>query len=62
MAKREMGGQEGRWVAKLEEGERWVHGLVGACYGSFLGSNPDVSQKYIMGDISKVVAIRKFSM
>jgi hypothetical protein len=24
-----------------------------ACYGSSLGSNPDISQKYKMGDISK---------
>jgi hypothetical protein len=27
-----------------------------ACYGSSLGSNPDISQKYKMGDISKGVA------
>jgi hypothetical protein len=27
-----------------------------ACYGSYLGSNPDISQKYKMGDISKGVA------
>jgi hypothetical protein len=26
------------------------------CYGSSLGSNPDISQKYKMGDISKGVA------
>jgi len=34
-------------------------GLVGstpACYGSSLESNPDFSQKYKMGDISKGVA------
>jgi hypothetical protein len=24
-----------------------------ACYGSFLGSNPDISQKYKMGDIKQ---------
>jgi hypothetical protein len=27
-----------------------------ACYGSCLGSNPDIPQKYKMGDISKGVA------
>ncbi len=27
-----------------------------ACYGNSLGSNPDISQKYKMGDISKEVA------
>ncbi len=51
----------GRWVAKLE---RWVAklremgGSVGsapACYGSSLGSIPDNSQKYKMGDTSKGV-------
>jgi hypothetical protein len=26
---------------------------VSACHGSLLGSNPDISQKYNMGDISK---------
>jgi hypothetical protein len=33
-------------------------GLVGSapvCYGSSLGSNPDISQIYKMGDISKGV-------
>ncbi len=42
----------GRWVAKLRE----MGGQVGsapACYGSSLGSNPDMSQKYKMCDISK---------
>jgi hypothetical protein len=29
---------------------------VHACYGSSLGSNLDVSQKYIMGEMSKGVA------
>jgi hypothetical protein len=29
---------------------------VPACYGSTLGSNPDISQKYKISDISKVVA------
>jgi hypothetical protein len=28
-----------------------------ACYGSSLGSNPDVSPKYKMGDICKRVAL-----
>ncbi len=28
----------------------------GACYGRFLGINPDISQKYKMGDISQGVA------
>jgi hypothetical protein len=27
-----------------------------ACYGSSLGLNPDISQKFKMGDISKEVA------
>jgi hypothetical protein len=31
-------------------------GSATACYGSSLGSNPDISQKYKMGDISKNVA------
>jgi hypothetical protein len=34
-------------------------GLVGSapvCYGSSLGSNPDISQKYKMGEISKGMA------
>jgi hypothetical protein len=42
-------------VAKLTE----IGGQVGrapTCYGSSLGSNPDISQKYKMGDISKGVA------
>jgi hypothetical protein len=29
-------------------------------YGSFLGSNPDISQKYKMGGISKGVAKKSF--
>ena len=37
----------GRWVAKL---------VAPACYSDSLGSNPDISQKYKMGDISKGVA------
>ncbi len=44
----------GRLIAKLG---RWVAKLVApACYGSSLGSNPHISQKYKMGDISKGVA------
>jgi hypothetical protein len=31
-------------------------GSAPACYGSSLGSNPDISQKYKMGDLSKGVA------
>ncbi len=38
----------GRWVAKLV-----AHLLA---YGSSLGSNPDISQKYKMGNISREVA------
>ncbi len=37
------------WVAKMEA-------RAPACYGSSLGSNPDIPEKCIMGDISKVVA------
>jgi hypothetical protein len=46
-----------RNLVKMEMG-----GSVGsapACYGSSLGSNPDISQKYKMGDISKGVANTK---
>jgi hypothetical protein len=32
-------------------------GSAPACYSSSLGSNPDISQKYKMGEISKGVAI-----
>jgi hypothetical protein len=49
-------------VAKLGDG--WLSvgemgGYVGSapgCYGSSLGSNPDISKKYKMGDISQGVA------
>jgi hypothetical protein len=47
--------KSGGWVAKL----RGMGGSVGsapAYYGSSLGSNPDISQKYKMGDINKGVA------
>ncbi len=42
-----MGGQEGV--------QSWYRSAP-ACYGSSLGSNPDISQKYKIGDISKGVA------
>ncbi len=48
--------KRGRWVAKLG---RWVAKLVAhapACYGSSLGSNPDISKKYKIVDISKGMA------
>ncbi len=45
----------GRWVTKLK-GDGWLSGSVPAYYGSSLVSNPDISQKYKMGDISKGVA------
>ncbi len=45
----------GRWVAMLK-GDGWLTGHAPACCGSSLGSNPDISQKYKMGDISKEVA------
>ncbi len=41
---------------KLRKSLREMGGYVGsapACYGSYLGSNPDIFQKYKMGDISK---------
>jgi hypothetical protein len=44
----------GRWVAKFR-GDGCKVGSAPACYGSDLGSNPDISQKYIRGDISKGV-------
>jgi hypothetical protein len=31
-------------------------GSAPACYGSSVGSNPDISQKHKMGDVSKGVA------
>jgi len=39
----------GRWVAKLVA-------LLLVCYGSFLGSNPDIYQKVKMGNINNGVA------
>ncbi len=39
---------KGRWVANL--------GSAPACYGSSMGSNPDISQKYKMDDTGKGVA------
>jgi hypothetical protein len=44
---------KGRWVAKLN---MEMGGQVVAYYGGSLGSNPDISQKYKMGDILKGVA------
>jgi hypothetical protein len=41
---------------KSQLGEGWLSGSAPACYGRSLGSNPDISQKYKMGDISKGVA------
>ncbi len=44
---REMGGFGGRWVAVSS---------APACYGSSLGSDPDIIQKYKIGDKSKGLA------
>jgi hypothetical protein len=44
---------DGKWVAKFRE---LVAGLLANCYGSFMGSNPDISKKYKMGELSKGVA------
>jgi hypothetical protein len=43
----------GRWVANLGR-RRWVAKLVAHLLAK--GSNPDISQKFKMGDISKGVA------
>jgi hypothetical protein len=58
-----MDGYVGRLVAMQRDGwlrtRREMGGYVGgppACFDSSLGSNPDISQKYKMGDISKGVA------
>ncbi len=55
----------GRWVAKkgrlLANRGRWVAKLVAPVCGSSLGSNPDISRKYKMGDISTGVANTQFS-
>jgi hypothetical protein len=48
---REMWAKLGCWVAKIG---RWMG--APACYGKPLGSNPAISKKYKMGDISKSVA------
>jgi hypothetical protein len=37
-------------------------GSAPACYGSSLVSNPDISQKYKIGDISKGVAISQHTL
>ncbi len=62
----EMGGlaKLWRWVAWLSYGEGWRHirviggeiGSAPACYGSSLGLNPYISQKYEICDMSKRVA------
>jgi hypothetical protein len=50
---REMGGYIWRWVVKYPLLDYLSYT---ACYGSSLGSNPDISQKYKIGDINKGVA------
>jgi hypothetical protein len=45
-----------RETEKASEGDGWLCGSAPSCYGISLGSNPDISQKYTMGDISKGVA------
>jgi hypothetical protein len=39
----------------LKQGDGWLswYRTASAGYGSSLGSNPDISQKYKMGDVSK---------
>jgi hypothetical protein len=37
-------------------------GSAPACYGSSLGINPEISQKYKMGDISQGVAIGQHTL
>ncbi len=48
-----------RWVAKSWR-DGWLSteevGSAPACYGSTLGSNPDIPHKSYMGDISEGVA------
>jgi hypothetical protein len=41
-----------RWVANREMVAK-LFARLHACYGSFLGSKPDITQRYKMGDISK---------
>jgi hypothetical protein len=54
VGKQDMDCLVGRWVAKLEG--RWVAKLVARLLATeALVSNPDISQKYKMGDISKGV-------
>jgi hypothetical protein len=43
------------------EGDGRLSCSAPACYGSSLGSNPDISQKYKMCDISKGVANTSYS-
>ncbi len=41
--------------SRLKYGDGWLRCSAPTCYGSSLGSNPDISQKYKMRDISKGV-------
>ena len=43
-------------ISKIERETGGYVGSAPACYGSSLDSNPYISQKYKMGDISKGVA------
>ncbi len=60
----EMGGKVGgdgwlswwRWVDKLVGDALVAEGSTPACYDSSLGSNPNISQEYKMGDQGKGVA------
>jgi hypothetical protein len=47
--------QRDGWLRTRREMGGYVGGQP-TCFGSSLGSNPDISQKYKMGDISKGVA------
>ncbi len=37
------------------QGDGWLSWYRACCYDSSLGSNPDISKKYKMGEISKEV-------
>jgi hypothetical protein len=50
-----MGGLVRKMDGKVREMGSEV-GSAPACYGSSMGSNPDITQKYKMGDISNGVA------
>jgi hypothetical protein len=48
---------DGQHSNVIKDAKRWeIVGSALACYGSSLCSNPDISQKYKMGDISKEVS------